>query len=150
MPWVVWNKANWNYLEFWRQLSESIVLNNMRTRYNTLEYLTSKNISKHHPSIAQWLKLRIIRLFGKCLSFANVFFTTMQLHTNVKPSLWNVALFISTEQNGLYVIRENNIKQKRCTSIISSYYERNFSDNLILRIISHKREKQEADDSHSV
>ena len=38
----------------------------------------------------------------------------MHLHTNVKPSLWNVAVFISTEQNGSYVIRQNNIKQKTC------------------------------------
>ena len=32
--------------------------------------------------------------------------------TNVKPSLWNVAVFISTKQNGSYVIRQNNIKQE--------------------------------------
>ena len=40
------------------------------------------------------------------------FFTTVHLHTNVKPSLWNVAVFISTEQNESYVIRQNNINQK--------------------------------------
>ena len=28
-----------------------------------------------------------IRLFGKSFSFANVFFTTVHLYTNVKPSL---------------------------------------------------------------
>ena len=39
--------------------------------------------------------------------------TAVHLHTNVKPSLWNVAVFISTEQNGSYVIRQNNIKQRR-------------------------------------
>ena len=44
---------------------------------------------------------RYIRLSGKCLSSANV-----------KPSLWNVAVFTSTEQNGSYVIQQNNIKQK--------------------------------------
>ena len=53
-----------------------------------------------------------IRLSEKCLPFANVFFTTVQLRTNVKPSLWNVTVFISTEQNGSYVIRRNNIKRK--------------------------------------
>ena len=36
----------------------------------------------------------------------------MYLHTNVKPNLQNVAVFISTEQNGSYVIRQNNIKQR--------------------------------------
>ena len=41
------------------------------------------------------------------------FFTTMHLHANVKPSPWNVSVYISTEQNGSYVIRQNNIKQKR-------------------------------------
>ena len=53
-----------------------------------------------------------LQSIGKCLSFANVFFTTIHLHTNVTPSVWNVAVFISTEQNGSYVIRQNNIKQK--------------------------------------
>ena len=53
-------------------------------------------------------------MFEKCFSFANVFFTTVHLHTNVKPSVWNVAVFISTERNGSYVIRQNNIKQKTC------------------------------------
>ena len=53
-----------------------------------------------------------IRLSEKWLSFANVFFTTVYLHTNVKPSLWNLTVFISTEQNRSYVIRQNNINQK--------------------------------------
>ena len=34
------------------------------------------------------------------------------LYTNEKSSLWNIAVFISSEQNGSYVIRQNNIKQK--------------------------------------
>ena len=53
-----------------------------------------------------------IRLSEKYLSSANVSFTTVHLYRNVKPNLWNVAVFISTEQNGSYVIRQNNIKQK--------------------------------------
>ena len=71
-----------------------------------------------------------IRSSGKCLSSANMFSTTMHLYTNAKPSLWNVAVFISTGQNA-YVIRQNNIKQRRYASIISSQNERNFPDNLI-------------------
>ena len=73
------------------------------------------------------MRAESIRLSEKCLSFANVFFTTMHLHTDVKPSLWNVAVFVSTERNGSYVIRQN----KRCASIISSENERNFSGNLL-------------------
>ena len=46
--------------------------------------------------------------FRKCV-FYNLH---LHLHTNVKPSLWNIAVFISTKQNGSYVIRQNNIKQK--------------------------------------
>ena len=53
-----------------------------------------------------------IRLSEKCLSFANLLFTTVYLHTNVKPNMSNVAVFTSTEQNGSYVIRQNNIKQE--------------------------------------
>ena len=71
-----------------------------------------------------------IRSSGKCLSSANMFSTTMHLYTNAKPNLWNVAVFISTGQNA-YVIRQNNIKQRRYASIISSQNERNFPDNLI-------------------
>ena len=59
-----------------------------------------------------------IKLLEKCLSFANVLFTTVLLRTNVKPSLWNVAVFISTEQNGSYVIRKNNIKQKNVVRLL--------------------------------
>ena len=51
-----------------------------------------------------------IRLSEKCLPFANVFFATAHIYKNVKPSVWKVAVFISTEQNGSYVIRQNNIK----------------------------------------
>ena len=53
-----------------------------------------------------------IRLSRKCLSFANVLFTTVHRRTNVKLSQWNVTVFISTEQNRSYVIRRNNIKRK--------------------------------------
>ena len=52
-----------------------------------------------------------VRLSGKYLSFADVFFTTVHLRRNAKSSLWNIAVFIPTEQNGSYVIRGNNIKQ---------------------------------------
>ena len=41
-----------------------------------------------------------------------MFFKTVHLRTNVKASLRNVAVFISTEQNRSYVIRRNNIKQR--------------------------------------
>ena len=51
----------------------------------------------------------------------NVFFTTLHLRRNAKPSLRNVALFISTEQNGSYVIRQNNIKQKNVMRLLFSH-----------------------------
>ena len=40
-----------------------------------------------------------VRLSEKCLPLANVFFTTVHLRTNVKPSLRNVAVFVSAEQD---------------------------------------------------
>ena len=53
-----------------------------------------------------------IRSSEKCLSFTDSSFTTMHLCTNMKPSLSNVVIFILIEQNGSYVIRQNNIKRK--------------------------------------
>ena len=81
------------------------------TTINQLTYITSIR-SKNSLKFLFCFSYSSIRLSGKCLSFSNVFFTTVHLHKNVKTSLWNVAVFIATKQNGSYVIRRNNIKQK--------------------------------------
>ena len=72
----------------------------------------------HVSWLLDFLFRECIRLSGKCLSFANVFCTTMHLYTHVKPSLWNVAVFISTEENGSYVIRQNDIKQRNVVRLL--------------------------------
>ena len=42
----------------------------------------------------------------------SVFLLQTRLYTNVKPNLSNVVIFFLIEQNGSYVIRQNNIKRK--------------------------------------
>ena len=81
----------------------------LATSSSILEIITLKLLYLH---LGHSWKFYSFRLSGMCLCFVNVFLTTMQLHTNVKLSLWNVAVFISTERDGSYDIRQNNTKQK--------------------------------------
>ena len=51
-------------------------------------------------------------LSERCLSFTDISFIIARLCTNRKPNLSNVVIFILIEQNGSYVIRQNNVKRK--------------------------------------
>ena len=112
----IWNTRVDDKRRHGASLTDDQVLNIIK---NTFHWLVVKVVSRKAEQITvdTWYceihaGFYCIRLSGKCLSFANVFFTTVHLRTNVKPSLWNVTVFISREQNGSCVIRQNNIKQK--------------------------------------
>ena len=87
--------------------------------------------------VSKWNRTVYIRLSEKCLSFANVFLTTMHLYTNAKPSLRIVVVSILTEQNGSYTIRQNNIKQKMlCVSYFLIKAKKLFGQPIVRQFLS--------------
>lgn len=57
---VVRNEANCNSLDFQKRRLEKTA-ESRQAMYYALEYLTIEKDIKHHPSIAQWLKVQIAK-----------------------------------------------------------------------------------------
>ena len=86
-------------------------MNNRVTKYSYSSMSDIKNLIDF-DTFDRIELLKAINKFRFLLSEKCPSFTTTHLYTNMKPNLSNVVIFILIEQNGLYVIRQNNIKGK--------------------------------------